>query len=235
MFIVGLTGGIATGKSTVCQVFREYGIPIVDADVVARKVVEPGKPALHKIHNEFGAEVINNDGTLNRVKLGELIFDDVEKRRKLNALTHPYIYKEICWQAFKYFLQGHPFIVMDLPLLFESGKMLNFLHKIIVVTCEEDLQLQRLMERSGFTESKAKLRIEAQMPQDKKVEMSNFVIENSSSLQDMRDQTMKIIYLLKSSKHHWRLRLILGFCCTILLGGAFWLRNGSTKAHLNAP
>ncbi|XP_015125111.1 dephospho-CoA kinase domain-containing protein-like [Diachasma alloeum] len=195
-------------------------------------LVEPGKPAWHKIRKEFGAEVICSDGTINREKLGDLIFNDVEKRRKLNAFTHPDIYKEMCWQAFKYFFQGHPFIVMDVPLLFETGKMLHYVHKIIVVTCEEDLQLQRLMKRSGFTETKVKLRIAAQMSQDRKAEMSNFVIENSSSLQDMREQTIKIINVLRSYKYHWRLRFILGFCCTILLAGAFWLRNRSTKAQL---
>lgn len=87
------------------------------------------------------------------------------------------------------------------------------------------------MERSGFTEAKAKLRIGAQMSQDKKAEMSNFVIENSSNLQDMRDQTIKIINVLKSSQHHWKLRFILGFCCTVLLAGAFWFRN-KAKAPL---
>lgn len=92
---------------------------------------------------------------------------------------------------------------------------------------EEDLQLQRLMERSGFTEAKAKLRISAQMPLDRKAEQANFVIENSSNQQDMREQTVRIINLLKCSKHHWRLRFILGFCCTVLLAGAYWLRTKS--------
>ena len=159
MFIVGLTGGIATGKSSVAAIFREHGIPVIDADQVARKVVEPGKPAWQKIRKEFGPEVFLSTNKLNRAKLGNLIFNNVEKRKKLNAITHPHIYKEIYWQTFKYFLQGHPFIAMDLPLLFETGHMLNNLHKIIVVTCEEDLQLQRLMERTGFTEAKAKLRV----------------------------------------------------------------------------
>lgn len=97
-------------------------------------VVEPGKPAWRKIQEEFGPDVFLDTKHLDRVKLGDLIFNDVEKRKKLNAITHPDIYKEIYWQTIKYFLQGHPFIVMDLPLLFETGHMLNYLHKIIVVT-----------------------------------------------------------------------------------------------------
>lgn len=97
-------------------------------------VVEPGKPAWHKIRKEFGLEIFLDTDELDRAKLGDLIFNDIEKRKKLNAITHPYIYKKIYWQAFKYFLQGHQFILMELPLLFETGHMLNYLHKIIVVT-----------------------------------------------------------------------------------------------------
>ncbi|XP_076376987.1 dephospho-CoA kinase [Megalopta genalis] len=230
MFIVGLTGGIATGKSSVAAVFRECGIPVIDADQIARKVVEPGKPAWHKIRKEFGSEVFLETKELNRAKLGDLIFNDVQKRKKLNAITHPDIYKEIYWQTFKYILQGHQFIVMDLPLLFETGHMLNYLHKIIVVTCEEDLQLQRLIERTGFTEAKAKLRIAAQMPLEKKAEMANFVIENSGTEQDTRQQTIRVINVLRSSKYHWKLRLLVGFCCTILLAGVYWLRNRNFRS-----
>lgn len=97
-------------------------------------VVEPGKPAWHKIRKEFGPEVFLENGELDRVKLGDLIFNDVEKRKKLNTITHPHIYREMGWQAFKCFLKGHPFIVMDLPLLFETGHMLGYLYKVIVVT-----------------------------------------------------------------------------------------------------
>ncbi|KAL2725359.1 dephospho-CoA kinase domain-containing protein [Vespula squamosa] len=230
MFLVGLTGGIATGKSAVATVFREHGIPVIDADAIARKVVEPGRPAWHKIQMEFGSEVFLSTKQLDRAKLGDIIFNDVEKRKKLNAITHPDIYREIYWQTFKYFIQGHPFIVLELPLLFESGHMLNYLHKIIVVTCEEDLQLQRLMERTGFTEAKAKIRIEAQMSLEKKADMANFVIENSGTERDTREQTIKVINVLKCSKYHWKLRFIVGFCCTVILAGAYWLRNRSFKS-----
>ncbi|XP_043256017.1 dephospho-CoA kinase [Colletes gigas] len=230
MFLVGLTGGIATGKSSVAAIFREYGIPVIDADQIARKVVEPGKPAWHKIQQEFGPDVFLDTKELDRVKLGDLIFNDIEKRKKLNAITHPDIYREMYWQTFKHFLQGHQFIVMDLPLLFETGHMLNYLHKIIVVTCEEELQLQRLIERTGLTEAKAKQRIAVQMPLEKKAEMANFVIENSSSEQHTREQTIKVINVLKSSKYHWKLRFLVGFCCTVLLMGVYWWKNRTVCA-----
>ncbi|KAG6796703.1 dephospho-CoA kinase [Apis cerana] len=232
LLVSGLTGGIATGKSSVAAVFQEFGIPVIDADQIARKVVEPGKPAWHKIRKEFGLEIFLDTDELDRAKLGDLIFNDIEKRKKLNAITHPYIYKKIYWQAFKYFLQGHQFILMELPLLFETGHMLNYLHKIIVVTCEEDLQLQRLMERTGFTEAKAKLRIAAQMSLEKKAEMANFVIENSGSEYDTRQQSIRIINVLKASKYHWKLRFLVGFCCTILLAGVYWLKNRTLRSLL---
>ncbi|CAD6228437.1 GSCOCG00012040001-RA-CDS [Cotesia congregata] len=223
MFIVGLTGGIATGKSSVCEIFREHGIPVVDADVAARRVVEPGKTAWSKIRKQFGDEVFDDDGYLDRSKLGDLIFNDIEKRRKLNAITHPEIYKELWWETLDYFFQGYPYIVMDLPLLFETGKMQNYLYKIIVVTCEEDQQLERLMKRSDIDEEKSKQRITSQMPLDKKIEQANFVIDNSGSREETKKQTIKIINLLNSYKQHWRIRFTLGVFCVVLVGGIYCL------------
>ncbi|CAG2053213.1 unnamed protein product [Timema podura] len=179
MFIVGLTGGIAT-------------------------VVEPGKRAWHKIKKEFGEDVFTKDGHLNREALGELIFQDVEKRRKLNEITHPEISREMFWAAVRCIFQGHQFIVMDLPLLFESGSMLD----------EEDLQLQRLMDRNSMSESRAKQRISAQMPLDSKCEKGHFVVENSGTVDDTRQQVLKIISVLQSYNTHWKMRAIVGLCCT---------------------
>lgn len=223
MFIVGLTGGIATGKSTVSEVFREHGIPVVDADQLARKVVEPGRKAWKRIKTEFGEEVFHENGTLNREALGELIFNDVEKRRKLNKITHPEIHKEIMWAAIKYFLKGYQFIVMDLPLLFESGSMLEYLYKIIVVTCEEDLQLQRLMDRNSMSESRAKQRICAQMPLESKCEKAHFVVENSGTVEDTRQQVIKIISILRGYRAHWKLRVIAALCCTGIVSLLLWI------------
>jgi len=137
MFIVGLTGGIGTGKSTVAKIFMEYGVPVIDADVIAREVVEPGKPAWIKIRNEFGDEVFLDDGQINRAKLGEIIFSDVEKRKLLNQITHPYIHRTIIWKVIKSFFWGHQFVVADLPLLYETGTFLDYLHKIIVVSVKK--------------------------------------------------------------------------------------------------
>lgn len=210
MFIVGLTGGIATGKSTVSNIFKECGIPVIDADIIARKIVEPGKKAWYGLKRAFGDDIFYEDGQLNRDALGDLIFINSANRRKLNEITHPEIYKEIVWSTIKCFFKGHQFVVMDLPLLFETAYMLEYIYKIIVVTCEEDLQLQRLMERSGISESKAKDRIASQMSLELKCEKADFVVENSSSLNDTREQVVRIIETLRASKHHWKIRFIVG-------------------------
>ncbi|XP_054271876.1 dephospho-CoA kinase domain-containing protein-like [Macrosteles quadrilineatus] len=223
MFIVGLTGGISTGKSTVSEMFEEYGIPVIDADKMARKVVEPGKVAWKKIRQEFGEEVFHPSGELNREALGDIIFDDPKKRRKLNEITHPEIYKELLWAAVRCFFQGHQFIVMDLPLLFESGAMLDYIHKIIVVTCEEDIQLMRLIERGNLTETRAKKRIASQMALDQKCERAHYVIENSGSVDDTREQVTRIVAALKCSRHHWRLRIIAGLFCSGVVSFIIWL------------
>lgn len=235
MFIVGLTGGIATGKSTVAQVFVEHGIPVIDADVMARKVVEPGRKAWHKIKAVFGNEVFHPDGTLNREALGEVIFENVEKRRQLNEITHPEIHKEMFWAAVKCLFQGHQFIVLDLPLLFEAGTMIDYLHKIVVVTCEEDLQLQRLMERGQMSEARAKRRIAAQMPLEDKCRRAHFVVDNSGSERDTREEVVRIINTLRASRAHWRLRLLLILGATAGVAGAafaawwWWFAAGAAQ------
>ncbi|XP_067005516.2 dephospho-CoA kinase domain-containing protein [Anabrus simplex] len=223
MFIVGLTGGIATGKSTVAEIFREHGIPVIDADVIARKVVEPGRKAWHKIKKEFGEGVFDKNGHLNREALGEIIFENVEMRKKLNEITHPEIKKEMYWSVVKCFFKGHPFIVMDLPLLFESGSMIEYIYKIIVVTCEEDLQLQRLMDRNSMPESRAKKRISAQMPLESKCEKAHFVVENSGTVEDTREQVLRILSILRTYRVHWKIRAIAGICCTGILSLLIWL------------
>lgn len=163
MFIVAITGGIATGKSTVTKVFAQQGVPIVDADLIARQgkytqihewcvffssldynianfagplrrtVVEPGKPAWKKIRAEFGDEILNNDKTIDRQRLGKIIFADVDKRRFLNEATHPEIHSQMYRQIAAHAMAGHNFVLVDLPLLFETGVMLPYAHKIITV------------------------------------------------------------------------------------------------------
>ncbi|XP_042880028.1 dephospho-CoA kinase-like [Penaeus japonicus] len=223
MFLVGLTGGIATGKSTVSLMIRELGVPVVDADLIARQIVEPGKKAWKKIREVFGEEILLESGEIDRAKLGAVVFSDIEKRRAINKITHPLIYSEIRSQIFKYLLKGEQFVVLDLPLLYESNKVTSYLYKTIVVACEDELQLERLMARNQFTEKEAIARIEAQMPLEKKCSMASIVIENSGSLANTRKQVEGIVRLLRSSKHHIYNRVVYGGGFVVFLCLAIFL------------
>ncbi|KAG6439300.1 hypothetical protein O3G_MSEX000656 [Manduca sexta] len=132
-----------------------------------------------------------------------MIFDDINKRRKLNAITHPKIQRAMMQMAVKYFFSGHRYIVMEVPLLFETGKMLTFMHKIITVICEDHQQLERLCKRNDFSVAIAKKRISCQMPLEDKVAKSDFVIDNAGDLNSTRHQTLCIIRMLKRSKFTW--------------------------------
>ncbi|EEB12099.1 Dephospho-CoA kinase, putative [Pediculus humanus corporis] len=184
MFFVGLTGGIASGKSTVTKLFIDNNVPVIDADTIARQVVEPGKKAWKKLKKEFGEDIFFKDGTLNRALLGKIIFENVEKRKKLNYITHPEIIKQMIISAVKLGFQGHPFVVLDIPLLFETGELVQLMHKIIVVSCTEKLQIERLCMRNNLTEEEAKLRISSQMSLDEKCQRADYVIDNSSSFEE---------------------------------------------------
>ncbi|KAK9501091.1 hypothetical protein O3M35_002205 [Rhynocoris fuscipes] len=214
MFIVALTGGISTGKSTVARMLQnEHGIPIIDADYYARKVVEPGRRAWHKIVEEFGEGIIKADRCIDRDKLGRIVFSDVAKRRRLNQITHPEIMREMIWMVFKYAFKGYAFVIMDLPLLFEiNGDIMRFIHKIIVVTCEQDIQLKRLMERDVMDRNVelAKLKINAQMPLEEKACRANFVIDNNGDIEETREQVKQVASILKADRFHIKIRLFIG-------------------------
>ena len=130
--VVGLTGGIATGKSTVSNLLRARGVPLIDADLIARQVVEPGTPAIAKIQAYFGDGVIQPDGTLDRKKLGMIIFNDEEKRRKLNGIVHPAVRSAMLWEVLGYWIRGNKYCVLDVPLLIE-GSLYKMVGKVVVV------------------------------------------------------------------------------------------------------
>ncbi|XP_067633977.1 dephospho-CoA kinase [Eurosta solidaginis] len=215
MFIVAITGGIATGKSTVSQVFLDNGIPVVDADKIAREIVQPGTTCWHKIRQVFGDEILLPTKEINREALGTAIFSDKQLRGKLNQITHPVIHRKIFLQVCKHFMSGRSWIVLDLPLLFETEILMEFIYKIITVACDSETQLTRLMQRNEYSTEDAKKRIEAQMPLDKKCEQSHFVIDNSGSIEATKEAALRIVQLMNDSKHHWRNRVTL---LGILLG-----------------
>lgn len=191
--IIGLTGSIASGKSTVAKMIQSYGLPIVDADLVARKVVEPGTLTLKKIAEAFGPEIIARDGSMDRAKVGSIIFHNEELRKTLNSIIHPAIREEMLRQRDEFLSYGEKNVFMDIPLLFES-KLEHFVEKIIVVSVNKEVQLQRLMERNGFTEEEANARIATQIPVKEKEQLADAVIHNNGMLEDTAIQLQNILY-----------------------------------------
>lgn len=190
--IIGLTGSIASGKSTVSNMLRDYGLPIVDADVVARVVVEPGTETLKEIVKAFGEEILTETGELDRPKLGSIIFNDEEKRKLLNSIIHPAIRKEMLRQRDVHIANGAETVIMDIPLLFES-KLQHFVDKILVVTVSEEVQLERLMERNNLSEEEAKARIQSQLPLSVKEEGADAVINNNGTIEETKLQLENIL------------------------------------------
>jgi dephospho-CoA kinase len=186
MRIIGLTGGIGSGKSTVSAMLRELGATIVDADEGARAVVEPGQPALQEIRERFGAEVFAADGHLDRERLADIVFSDERAREDLNAITHPRVR---AWMAERMQATAEaaaPAVVLDIPLLFESGLTAG-LDDIVVVWAPVETQFARAVARGGRGED-IRARIKAQMPLDQKREHASVVIDNSASEEDTRAQ-----------------------------------------------
>ncbi|KZE64544.1 dephospho-CoA kinase [Fictibacillus phosphorivorans] len=191
--IIGLTGGIATGKSTVSQILRNQGIPVVDADIISREVVMPGKEAYAKIVASFGADILCEDKTINRARLGEIIFNDSVQRNVLNDIVHPAVRKEMRLQAESYLKSGESRVVMDIPLLFES-KLTHMVDRTWLVYAKPEIQLERLMLRDDFTEQQALSRIQSQMPIDEKKILADIVIENNGSLTELESKILELLY-----------------------------------------
>lgn len=190
--VIGLTGSIGTGKSMIANKMIELGIPIVDADLIAREVVEPGKEAHQKIAETFGEQVLHEDKTLNRAALGEIVFSDETKRLQLNEIIHPAIRAEMLKQRDAYVAEKVPAVVMDIPLLFES-KLTHYVEKIIVVYVSEETQLERVMARDDSTEEAALQRINSQIPVKEKAEQADAVIDNNGTRKASYEQLFEIL------------------------------------------
>ncbi|KAK3194050.1 hypothetical protein Dsin_025360 [Dipteronia sinensis] len=192
MRIVGLTGGISSGKSTVSNLFKANDIPVVDADLVARDVLKKGTGGWKKVVATFGEDILLANGEVDRPKLGQTVFSDPDKRQLLNRLLAPYISTGIFMEILKLWIKGFKVIVLDVPLLFEA-KMDKWTKPIIVVWVDPEIQLQRLMARDRTSEEDAKNRINAQMPLDIKRTKADIVIDNNGSLDDLNEQFRKVL------------------------------------------
>ncbi|MGI8575742.1 MAG: dephospho-CoA kinase [Egibacteraceae bacterium] len=184
MHLVGLTGGIASGKSTVAAVFSQHGMELVDADLIAREVVVPGAPAWHKIITHFGDDVVGTDGFLDRRLLGELVFADPAKRRLVNELTHPPIMARIA-SDLEALAERAALVVLDMALLVEIGMARDY-DAIVVVSCRPETQLRRLVEQRGMSLEQARQRVEAQAPLEERLAVATHVIENEGSVEELR-------------------------------------------------
>ena len=181
MRLIGVTGGIATGKTTVDRMLAAHGATVIDADELAREVVRPGEPALEEVATRFGRDVIQPDGSLDRTRLGRLVFADSEARRDLERITHPRI-TELMSERVAAALTGPvPLIAVDIPLLFENAREAMF-EGVLLVYAPPEVQVKRLRERNGLDEAAALQRLAAQIPIDEKRGRSTWIIDNSGSL-----------------------------------------------------
>lgn len=192
MLKVGLTGSIAVGKSFVCDCFRELGCHVMDADEVARKVVQRGTEGLKRIVREFGSDVLDTDGELDRKRLGSIVFADEEKRKLLNSIVHPLVIEEQDrWLDECRCVDPDGIAIVDAALMIEAGSYRRF-DKIIVVWCEPAIQLARLMTRDALSEAEANKRIESQMPQEDKKRFADHLIDTSSGFENTRRQVVEL-------------------------------------------
>ena len=187
MRVIGLTGGIASGKTTVSNLFKISGVPVIDADRVARQVVEKGTVGLTALVNRFGEEILNADGTLNRTELGKRMFSEEAIRSEVNDILQPLIRQEITSRIQAYKDQGKALIVLDVPLLFEMHYD-NLCDDIIVVAVSVETQIARMEKRNGYTREEALERIQSQMPLEEKVKRATIVWSNEGTLQELEQK-----------------------------------------------
>ncbi|MCS6805649.1 MAG: dephospho-CoA kinase [Acidobacteriota bacterium] len=198
MLKVGLTGGIATGKSHVLSLFKALGCHVIDADQIARQVVAPGQPALNELVNEFGPQILDATGHLDRAYLANLVFQDEQKREQLNAIVHPRVIQEIARQYSAY-EQSDPngIVIVDGALIIETGLHTTF-DVLIVTDCDPQQQLNRLVARDRLSEEAALNRIRAQMPAAEKKKHADFVIDTSGSFENTRRQVEQVYQALRA-------------------------------------
>ncbi len=188
---MGLTGGIGSGKSTVARMFAEQGVPVVDADQIARDVVAPGTDGLAEIRAAFGDSILAPDGSLDRKALAERVFADADARKQLEAILHPRIARASMARFAELASEGHPYAIYEAALLVENGSH-RMMSALIVVTASEATQLARVQARDGLSEAEARARMAAQLPLEEKVRVADYVIENDGDVEDTRARAREV-------------------------------------------
>ncbi|MBI5442433.1 MAG: dephospho-CoA kinase [Deltaproteobacteria bacterium] len=200
--LIGLTGGIASGKSTAARFFREAGAEVIDADRLARSAVEPGRPALEEIRAEFGPSVILPDGTLDRAALAAKVFGDEEARARLNRIVHPRVEEEVRREVSR--IRGADpgaVIVYDIPLLYEGGLADRF-DAVVVIYVPREEQLRRLRARDGLSAEEAAARLASQMDIEEKARRADFVVENTASPEDLRRRVELLLKEIRGDREN---------------------------------
>lgn len=197
MLIIGLTGNIGCGKSSLSKIFMDKGIDVVDADIVSRQIFED-EELLQTVFEKFGPSIKNNDGSLNRKALGNIVFNDDEKLIELNNITHPRIKEKIFNQIRNLEEQGKPIVILDGALLVETG-YLDDVDKLIVVTCDEEIQIERIKKRDNCTKLEALSRIKSQMSQVEKVKYADYTIDNSGTIEELKNKAYKFMSYIKEN------------------------------------
>ncbi|WP_411953629.1 dephospho-CoA kinase [Alkalibacillus sp. S2W] len=190
--VVGLTGSIATGKSTISNMFEDWHIPVIDADLISRQVVEIGQPAYQQIVETFGEDILHEDRTLNRQALGAIVFKDDAERKKLNQIIHPQIRKTMLEQRDQLKEAGYELIVMDIPLLYES-ELFDYVDKVLVVYIDPEIQLNRLTERDQISAEQALEKINAQIPITEKRKRADAIINNGGNVEESKQQLINVL------------------------------------------
>ncbi len=192
MKVIGLTGNIGSGKSTVAEMFRQLGAKIIDADSIARKIVEPGQRAWKEIKDVFGDEVISSDQSIDRQKLGDIVFNDVSKRALLDNITHPKIFDEINNLVNEYEKDHSNVVIIEAALIIEKGGLLDLIDKLILVVVDEDTQTKRIKLRDDIPSDQIQSRIKSQMQISEKKKYADYIIDNNGSVLKTRTQVNKI-------------------------------------------
>ncbi len=194
--VLGLTGGIASGKSTADAFFLKCNLPVIDSDVIAHDILNIGQLGYKKVISYFGQDILNSDRTLNRKKLGQSVFNDQSKLNVLNQITHPLIFSEIEDKITQNKLLKEPVVIVDAPLLFET-KVKNYCDKTLLIAVPEELQLQRLMTRDRLNKTEALNRIKTQMPLSQKEKLADYVITNTGTIKELETKLANLLCELK--------------------------------------
>ena len=190
--LIGLTGGIGSGKTAISDQLGKLGAGIIDTDVIAHQITAPNGPAIESIRKHFGSDYIDANGALDRIKMRTLVFANPEKKKALEAITHPIIRQETIKQAFQLTKDGVPYLVFVVPLLLESGAWLNLIDRLVVVDCPVETQINRVMQRNNLPRSEVEKILKAQASREERLAHADFVIENQGSLSQLIEEVNQL-------------------------------------------